>query len=90
MFFNTKWLESLPADLQAVVKECAAEAQAYQEQIDDADQTAALEAMKANGVTVTEIADIDAWKEACAPMTEEYLSKGDQWKAFYDVLTAVE
>lgn len=89
-FFNTEWLESLPEDLQQVVKEAADEAQAYQEEIDDADQTAALAAMVENGVTVTEIADIDAWKAACAPMTEEYLSKGEQWKAFYDVLTSVE
>ena len=89
-FFNTEWYESLPEDLQKVVKEAADEAQAYQEQIDDADQTAALDAMTANGVTVTEIADIDAWKAACAPMTEEYLSKGEQWQAFYDVLTSIE
>ena len=75
---------------QKVVTEAAVEAQAYQEQIDDADQTAALDAMKANGVTVTVIEDIDAWKEACAPMTDEYLSKGPQWQAFYDVLTAVD
>ena len=62
----------------------------YQEAIDDADQTAALEAMKANGVAVTEMEDIDAWKAACAGMTEEYLSRGDNWQAFYDVLTSVE
>ena len=89
-FFNSEWYNALPEDLQAIVKEAADEAQAYQEQIDDADQTAALDAMKANGVTVTEIADIDEWKAACAPMTEEYLSKGPQWQAFYDILTAVE
>ena len=89
-FFNSEWYNALPEDLQAIVKEAADEAQAYQEQIDDADQTAALDAMKANGVTVTEITDIDEWKAACAPMTEEYLSKGPQWQAFYDVLTAVE
>ena len=40
-------------------------------------------------MTVTEIQDIDAWKEACAPMTEEYLSKGEEWQTFYDLLTAV-
>ncbi len=89
-FFNTEWLNSLPEDLRAVVEECAAEAQAYQEQIDDADQTAALKAMEEKGVTITEIEDIEDWKVACAPMTEEYLAKGDQWKAFYDVLTAIE
>lgn len=89
-FFNTDWLNSLPEDLQAVVAECVDEATAYQEEIDDADQGAALEAMVANGVTVTEVSDIDAWKEACAPMTEEYLSRGDNWQAFHAVLTSVE
>lgn len=89
-FFNTEWLESLPEDLQAVVRECADEAQAYQEKIDDADQDAALKAMADNGVTITEMADIDDWKAACAPMTEEYLGKGEQWQAFYDLLTSVE
>lgn len=90
MFFNTKWFNALPAELQTLVTECAAEAQAYQEQIDDADQGAALEAMKANGVTVTEMTDIAEWKEACAPMTAEYLAKGAEWEAFYQLLTAVE
>lgn len=89
-FFNTEWLESLPEDLQQLVRECAEEATAYQEELDDNDQTAALEAMIENGVTVTEIADIDAWKEACAPMTEEYLAKGEQWVEFYNALTSVE
>lgn len=88
-FFNSEWFNALPEDLQAVVREAADEAQAYQEQIDDADQEAALQAMVDNGVTVTEIQDIDAWKEACAPMTEEYLSKGEEWQTFYDLLTAV-
>ena len=89
-FFSTEWLNSLPEDLQAVIAECVDEATAYQEEIDDADQGAALDAMKASGVTVTEVSDIDAWKEACAPMTEEYLSRGDNWQAFYEVLTSVE
>lgn len=89
-FFNTDWFNGLPEDLQAVIAECVDEATAYQEKIDDADQGAALEAMKANGVTVTEVTDIDAWKAACAPMTEEYLSRGDNWQAFYTTLTSVE
>ena len=39
----------------------------YQEEIDDEDQGAALEQMKKDGVTVTEITDIDKWKEAVLP-----------------------
>ncbi|MCC8126503.1 MAG: TRAP transporter substrate-binding protein [Clostridiales bacterium] len=89
-FFNTDWLNSLPEDLQTIIRECANEAQTYQEEIDDEDQTVALEAMKENGVTVTEITDIDAWREACAPMTEEYLAKGEEWQNFYDLLTSID
>ncbi len=89
-FFNTDWYNGLPDDLRAVVNEAVDEAVAYQEALDDEDQTAALEAMKASGVTVTEMTDIDDWKAACAPMTEDYLSRGDNWKAFYEVLTSIE
>jgi len=89
-FFNTEWLESLPADLKEIVLECAREATAYQEKIDDEDQDKALENMKSQGVTVTVIEDIDKWKAACEPMTAEYLSKGDAWVEFYNLLTSVE
>ena len=89
-FFNTDWYNGLPDDLRAVVNEAVDEAVAYQEALDDEDQTTALEAMKASGVVVTEMTDIDDWKAACAPMTEEYLSRGDNWKAFSGVLTSIE
>ncbi len=89
-FFNSEWLEELPEDLQKIVRECADEAVAYQEKIDDEDQTVALEQMKKDGVTVTEMADIDAWKAACAPMLDEYRSKGQEWSSFIDKLTAVQ
>ena len=89
-FFNTEWLNSLPADLRDIVVECAREATAYQEQIDDADQTAALEHMKSQGVTVTVIEDIADWKAACSGMTQQYLSKGQNWVDFYNVLTSID
>ncbi|MGN0997653.1 MAG: TRAP transporter substrate-binding protein [Candidatus Ventricola sp.] len=89
-FFNTEWLESLPEDMQALVRECAQEAVAYQEQIDDQDQGVALEKMKAQGVVVTEIQDIDEWKAACAPMLDEYRAKGEAWSSFIDKLQAIE
>ncbi len=89
-FFNTEWLESLPADLRTVVEECAREATTYQEELDDADQSAALENMKAQGVTVTVIEDIEDWKAACSGMTQEYLSRGQNWVDFYNALTSVD
>lgn len=89
-FFNTKWLESLPKDLQQTIRECANEAVEYQQKIDDEDQGVALEQMKKDGVTVTEMTDIDAWKAACAPMLDEYRKKGEKWSAFIDKLTAIQ
>lgn len=89
-FFNSKWYQALPSDLQKLVSDVAAQATAYQEKIDDEDQGVALETMKSAGVTVTEIKDIDDWKAACAPMLKEYRAKGDNWNSFIDKLLAVK
>ncbi len=89
-FFNAEWYDSLPADLKVVVDECADEAVAFQAQIDDKDQIDALEAMKAEGVTVIELHDKDKWVEACKPMLDEYRAKGENWNSFIDALTAIE
>ncbi|MCF0237206.1 MAG: TRAP transporter substrate-binding protein [Sphaerochaetaceae bacterium] len=89
-FFNTEWLEGLPQDLRDIVVQCAKEAQAYQEKLDDEDQGAALKAMAEQGVIITEIKDIEEWKKACEPMTQEYLSKGQNWVDFYNKLTSVD
>jgi len=89
-FFNTKWFESLPKDLQEVIRQCADEAVKYQEEIDDKDQIAALEQMEKDGVTITEITDIDKWKAACAPLLDEYRAKGEEWASFIDKLTSIE
>ncbi len=89
-FFNEKWFNALPEDLQAIVKECADEAAAYQAEIDDVDQGDALEAMKAEGVTVHELTDADKWVEACAPMLAEYRAKGENWSTFIDAMLAIE
>jgi len=89
-FFNADWYNAMPEDLQALIRECADEAEAYQEQIDDEDQGVALEAMIADGVTVTEMTDIDAWKEKCAPLLDEYRAKGEEWSDFIDKLLAID
>lgn len=89
-FFNEKWFNALPADLQEVVKACAEEAAAYQAEIDDEDQQVALDAMVASGVVVHEPADADKWVEACASIQDEYRAKGDNWSSFLDAMLAIE
>lgn len=89
-FFNTDWLESLPEDVRTIVTDCVKEAVEYQKSIDDDAQKDALEQMKADGVEVTEPADIQAWKDACAPMLDEYRAKGDAWAEFTDLLLSIQ
>ena len=89
-FFNTDWLESLPEDVRTIVTDCVKEAVDYQESIDDDAQKDALEQMKNDGVEVTEPADIQAWKDVCAPMLDEYRAKGDAWAKFTDLLLSIK
>lgn len=89
-FFNENWFNSLPADLQEVVRACAEEAAVYQAEIDDEDQQIALDAMVASGVVVHELSDGDKWVEACAPIQDEYRAKGDNWSSFLDAMLAIE
>ncbi len=83
-YFNDNWFQALPKDLQQIVKEAVDETEAFQDALDDSDNEKALEAMKAEGVTITEPSDLDQWVAACAPMLEEYRQKGDNWNSFID------
>ena len=89
-FFNENWFNALPEDLQTIVAACADEAAAYQAQIDDEDQGAALEAMVAEGLQVHELSDAEKWVEACSPMQDEYRDKGENWSTFLDAMLAIE
>ena len=89
-FFNEKWFNALPEDLQAIVRECAEEAAAYQAEIDDEDQDVALKAMVDAGVRVIDLPDGEKWFEACAGLQDEYRAKGENWSTFLDAMLAIE
>jgi tripartite ATP-independent transporter DctP family solute receptor len=89
-FFNEKWFNSLPADLQQIVREAADEATAYQAIIDDEDQEDSLAKMRAEGVAFHVPADRNAWIAATSPMLGEYRAKGADWNDFIDKLLAID
>ena len=89
-FFNEKWFNELPSDLQDIVREAADEAAVYQAKIDDIDQGASLEKMKADGVTVHVPTDKAEWVKACQPMLALYRQKGEGWNSFIDKLVAIK
>jgi len=89
-FYNTKWLEGLPKDLQKIVLDCAEDAAVYQAKIDDEDQVKALAAMKARGLKVWELSDGDKWVKACSGMLATYRAKGAAWDDFINKLLAIK
>jgi len=84
------WLESLPADLQAVVLECAREAAAWQNALDVEVQAEALKTMEAEGVKINAVADLAEFQAGLADWKVDYVkSQGAQWQDLYDKITAV-
>jgi len=74
---NAAWLDSLPADLQAVVRDSAVEVFAEQRAENRAKADQALEDLKAVGCTVHSIEEAERakWIEATAPLFDEFGSK---------------
>lgn len=74
---NAAWLDSLPADLQAIVRETAVEAFAAQRTENRAKADQALEDLKAVGCTVHAIDPNERakWAELTEPLFDEFGSK---------------
>jgi tripartite ATP-independent transporter DctP family solute receptor len=72
---NAKWLDSLPKDLQKIVRETAREVFAEQRQISRAKTAKAMEELKGHGVKVLQLTDAEKWKAATSSLYDEYVKK---------------
>ena len=88
-FFNAEWWDALPADLQELIREAAADAALFQAEIDDIAQAASLDEMVADGVEVIELDDIADWIAAVAPMEDEFRSRGEHFDSFITAIRAI-
>lgn len=77
---NAAWLDSLPEDLQALVRQAAKDAFAKQREINRAQASAALEELKGLGVEVFELPpeEIAKMREVTAPLFEDFGSKSPE------------
>jgi C4-dicarboxylate-binding protein DctP len=71
---NAAWLDSLPEDLQALVRESAKEVFAEQREINRAEAAATLDELKTLGVEVHELSEEELAKmeELTAPLYEQF------------------
>lgn len=86
---NAAWLESLPADLQNLVRETCREAFAEQRRINRANTAAALEDLKARGVQVYELRDRDEWLRRSQQLYDDYIRKHPQSRQMIEDILAL-
>ena len=89
-FFNKKWHDSLPQDVQKIVMDSARKAAAYQNKIDLEAQEASLQKLIDEGVVVNEVDDINDFVELTKPMMDEFKARGPEWEDFINKITAID
>ncbi len=86
---NARWLDSLPADLQALVRTSAVEVFAEQRKTNRANAARTLEQLKAAGVSVHTLQDTAAWRSATAKLYDEFGAKSPATKAMIERIRAL-
>jgi tripartite ATP-independent transporter DctP family solute receptor len=88
---NKKWFDGLPKDMQQVMTEATEEATKYQFKLQAQSEDQAVQALKAGGVQVNDVKDINEFRKAAIAFREKYVKeKGPKWETFYGKVLAVE
>jgi C4-dicarboxylate-binding protein DctP len=86
---NARWLDSLPQDLQQLIRTSAKEVFADQRRINRANTAKTLEELKASGISVLQLSDTPRWREATEPLFAEFGAKSPATKAMIDRIRAL-
>jgi C4-dicarboxylate-binding protein DctP len=86
---NARWLDSLPADLQKLVRDSAKEVFAKQRAENRANAAKTLDELKASGIQVFQVSDTAKWREASETLYAEFGAKSPATKAMIDKIRAL-
>lgn len=86
---NARWLDSLPSDLQTLVRTSAQEVFAEQRRVNRANAAATLEQLKGMGVQVHTLQDSGMWRQSTAKLFDEFGAKSPATKAMIDRIRAL-
>jgi C4-dicarboxylate-binding protein DctP len=86
---NARWLDSLPKDLQDVVRTTAKEIFAEQRKLNRENTAKTLDELKASGVTALTLSDTPKWRDATASLFDEFGAKSPATKAMIDKIRAL-
>jgi tripartite ATP-independent transporter DctP family solute receptor len=86
---NARWLDSLPPDLQKLVRDSARQIFAEQRAVNRANTAKTLEELKASGITVYQLTDTPKWRDATESLYVDFGSKSPATKAMIDKIRAL-
>jgi C4-dicarboxylate-binding protein DctP len=86
---NARWLDSLPKDLQDLVRSSAKEVFAEQRKLNRANTAKTLDELKTSGVAVLQLSDTPKWREATVSLFDEFGAKSPATKAMIDKIRAL-
>lgn len=86
---NARWLDSLPPDLQSLVRTSAVEVFAEQRKVNRANTAKTVEQLKGLGVSVHTLQDTPAWRAATAKLFDEFGAKSPATKAMIERIRAL-
>jgi tripartite ATP-independent transporter DctP family solute receptor len=86
---NARWLDSLPPDLQSLVRTTATQAFAEQRRVNRANAARTLEQLRSAGVQVHALQDTAAWRQATAKLFDEFSAKSAATKSMIDRIRAL-
>ncbi|HVY00181.1 MAG TPA: TRAP transporter substrate-binding protein [Pseudorhodoplanes sp.] len=86
---NARWLDSLPADLQSLVRTSAKEVFAEQRKRNRALTAQTLDELKASGIAVYQLSDTPKWVAATEPLYAQFAAKSPGTKAMIEKIRAL-
>lgn len=90
MVVNRDWMARLPPELQRAIVEAAQEAGQYQLGLHKAADDAALATMRAAGVTITEVEDVEPFRRPLIDMNRQYFAaKGPRVQAVFEKMLSL-
>ncbi|MFD1064744.1 TRAP transporter substrate-binding protein [Oceanobacillus locisalsi] len=86
---GTEQMEALPEDQQEAVKEAAAEAEQYSQELFEEEMEIVRQSLIDNGMEINEDVDQEAFREAMLPALEEYFDE-EQLELYQEILDAAD
>jgi TRAP-type transport system periplasmic protein len=81
---NARWLDALPTDLQALIRDSAKTIFAEQRRVNRANTAATLEELRASGITVRTLTDAPNWFRTTEPLFVEFGAKSPATRTMID------